>query len=345
MRALLLLLFLSTTVLANDTLSRIQRVIAETNSPVVIFDLDDTLFYSSSRSMIIFKELVNDSKFRQQYPEQLSKVARIQESHIEYSIKDTFLNAGIKNEKFLNEALIFWKSKFFTNNYVKEDTPVEGARDFVLRLRKLGAKIVYLTGRDNTMRDGTIESLKNSKFPIDGRNSILITKERFDIPDIDYKKAAFKKIEKMGNVVAFFENEPKNLNAMIKYFKSGIPVFLDIKHSPAPVILNPKAIKMKNFLSKKPVSNCFPLNGDESEKIVVYAKEVHVYNAGRVEFVMPLKEIVDGDNIFSREIHDIDYTLELYWPNQLIGSFSAVDLTSLDMQGWTMDYECTVVNS
>lgn len=344
MKALLLLFFISTTVLANETLSRIQAVTAQTHNPVVIFDLDDTLFYSSSRSMIIFKELVESSKFLKKYPEQLLKVAKIQESQIQYSIKETLLNSGITNEDFIKEALTFWKSKFFTNEYVKEDTPVEGGREYVLGLRKLGAKIIYLTGRDNTMRSGTIESLEDSGFPIDGKNSILITKERFDIPDIDYKKSAFRKIEKLGNVIAFFENEPKNLNAMIEYFKDGVAVLLDIKHSPAPVVLNSKTIKVKNYLLKKPISTCLPLNGGESEKIVIYPEEAHVYNGGKVEFVMSLKFTVNGIYNFSREVHDIEYSLELYSLNQITATFSAIDLTSWDLEGWEEDYACAILN-
>ena len=142
----------------------------------------------------------------------------------------------------------FWKERFFTNEYVKEDTAVEGGSEYVNKLMNLGATIVYLTGRDDSMREGTIESLMKAGFPYDEISSILITKERFDTPDIDYKKAAFKEIETLGEVVAFFENEPKNLNAMVKYFTNAVAVFLDIKHSPDPTKPDEKAIKIKNYI-------------------------------------------------------------------------------------------------
>lgn len=148
MKTLFLLILVSTTAMANVTLKQIQELTTTTQSPVVIFDLDDTLFYSSSRSIIIFKEMINDAELKQKYQPQLSKIADIKESQIEYSIRDTFLNAGIKNTKFLEEALTFWKARFFTNEYVKEDSPVEGGAEFVLSLQSRGAKIVYLTGID-----------------------------------------------------------------------------------------------------------------------------------------------------------------------------------------------------
>ncbi len=260
MKVLFLLVIMTKAAFANTRLGKIQQLITTTEKPVVIFDLDDTLFYSSSRTFIIFKELANSDEFQEKYPDQVKKLLKIKQSEIEYSIKETLTNAGITHEEFLNEALDYWKERFFTDEYVKEDTPVEGGREYVHKLKYLGATIVYLTGRDHTMRAGTIESLENSGFPYDAITSILITKERFDIPDIDYKKAAFKKIDKLGNVVAFFENEPKNLNAMIENFPNAVPVFLDIKHSPAPVKPSEKAIKIKNYIFKPVTSTCLLLN-------------------------------------------------------------------------------------
>lgn len=239
---------MTSTVLASNKLSKIQQFILTTESPVVIFDLDDTLFYSSSRSFIIFRELINSDEFQKNYPAQVKKLLKIKQSQIKYSIKETLISTGINHEGFIERVLDFWKERFFTNAYVKEDTAVVGGSEYVNKLMNLGATIVYLTGRDDSMRDGTIESLMKSGFPYDEISSILITKERFDEPDLEYKKAAFKEIESLGEIVAFFENEPKNLNAMIEYFPNAVPVFLDIKHSPASDEPSEKAIKIKNYI-------------------------------------------------------------------------------------------------
>lgn len=248
MKALIYLFLVTTSLFANEGISQIQKLIAEVGNPVVVFDLDDTLFYSSSRSWVIFKELANSTRFKEEYPKQIAKLGKIELSQIKYSIEDTLRDVGIVDPALIKKILKFWKERFFTNEYVKEDAPVEGGREYVHKLRSLGARIVYLTGRDHSMREGTIESLKSSGFPFDEENSILITKERFDIPDIDYKKGAFEKIANMGTVVAFFENEPKNLNAMIERFKKAVPVFLDIKHSPSPIRPYEKAIWIKDYI-------------------------------------------------------------------------------------------------
>lgn len=234
MRAIFLFIFISTNALA---------------SPVVIFDLDDTLFYSSSRTEVIFKEMAEQVEFKRLYPKEIKLLTQIKQSEIEYSIEDTLVGASITNKEFIKTALEFWKARFFTNSYVKEDSLIEGAKAYVHMLIGLGVKIVYLTGRDHSMRSGTIESLISSGLPYDGKTAILITKENFATPDVEYKKGAFKDIELLGTVVAVFENEPKNLNAMIEYFPEAIAFFLDIKHSSTMVKPSSKAIRIKNYLS------------------------------------------------------------------------------------------------
>ena len=64
MKTLFLFIIMTSTVLANTKLSKIQQLITSTESPVVIFDLDDTLFYSSSRSFIIFREFINSDELK-----------------------------------------------------------------------------------------------------------------------------------------------------------------------------------------------------------------------------------------------------------------------------------------
>ena len=195
------------------------------------------------------QEAANESELQKQYPLQINKLGQIKFDAIEYSIIDTLINLGISNESFINEVQSFWKQRFFSNEYVKKDWPVEGALKYVTDLYFSGATIVHLTGRDDSMREGTLKSLRGRGFPLNHEDgsTILITKEKFEIPDAEYKQAAFKQIERLGEVVAMFENEPKNINLMVDHFKNAIPVFLDIKHSPAPVKPYASIVKIKNF--------------------------------------------------------------------------------------------------
>lgn len=252
MKLMTFLLFFSLSFSAWARLSEVIEIANSIDNPVVILDLDDTLFYSSSRTMTIFKELSEEPNFKQNYPLEIDTIRNIKFEEIEYSIRDTLVNAGIENSSLIDKAEDFWKQRFFTNEYVKDDMPIEGSIEYVNLLLENSIKVIYLTGRDDSMRSGTIDSLRKSGFPIDGTNAILITKKKFNTSDIVYKKKAFSEIDKMGNVIAFFENEPKNLNAMINYFSSdAISVFLDIKHSPTNITVNSKAFWITNYLNIK----------------------------------------------------------------------------------------------
>ena len=250
MKTVIFLILTLASILTHARLDEVIDLAGSKKKPVVILDLDDTLFYSSSRTKIIFNELSQNTYFISKYPSETEILSQIRFEEVQYSIKDTIKAMGISNNSFIDEAEQFWIQRFFTNEYVKDDTPVEGAIKYVNLLFNSGIKIVYLTGRDESMRSGTIESLEKYGFPLNGESALLITKKEFNTPDIEYKKRAFAKIKKMGTVIGFFENEPKNINAMIDFFSSeAIPIFLDIKHSPTNISVNPKAFWVKNYLN------------------------------------------------------------------------------------------------
>ncbi len=245
----LLAIILITNAFAGEKIDHILAKVQNQRAQIVIFDLDDTLFSSSSRTKIIFKEFLENSQVLNTYPNESKKLNMIQEDQIQYSIEETIKNAGINNKNFTRNLLKFWKQRFFENKYVKKDSPILGGKEFVNKLFKKGAQILYLTGRDHSMREGTIESLKDSGFPINNKNAILITKPKFETPDLEYKKEAFQMISQMGHVIAFFENEPKNLNALIDFFGNDTDaVFLNTKHSPSDVTPYENTTSIKNYL-------------------------------------------------------------------------------------------------
>lgn len=244
----LLLLLIALNSFAGEKIDFILNELDRGHSKVIIFDLDDTLFDSSSRTKIIFENFLNESPTVDKYPKQSLRLAKIKEDQIEYSIVETLNNAGIYNKDFIYKVKTFWSQRFFSNAFVMKDSPIRGAVRYVNKAYERGAKIVYLTGRDHTMRKGSLKSLKKNGFPIDGEKAILITKPNSRIQDIVFKREAFKTIEKMGEVIAHFENEPENLNAMSDYFGTGsTAVFLDTKHSPTDVSPYEYSIRIKNF--------------------------------------------------------------------------------------------------
>lgn len=226
---------------------RVQQSINEGHQPVVIFDLDDTLFDSRSRKIIIHQEFAVKKEVQKKYPEESKLLSNIRLQQIKYTVEETMSLLGISNTNFIQLVQEHWLTKFFTNKYAKLDSTIPGAIFYVNRIRKLGAKIVYLTGRDNPrMGTGTYLSLKKNHFPLDSQ-TILMLKPHEDIDDSVFKQQVFAQIREFGEVIAAFENEPHNINLMKQGFPAAQMVFLDTLHSPKPDIPNPDIPQIQDF--------------------------------------------------------------------------------------------------
>jgi len=223
--------------LLDETLKACEKAVAEKQLPVVVFDLDSTLFDNAPRNRAIIEEFAETVKDK--YPDFYKAVKAMKNESLAYSLDDTLKNIGINDDKILKELKKVWYDKFFTDKYVVLDKAYEGAVDYVAKLHKAGAKIVYLTGRDTPdMEKGTLQSLKDYKFPIGDTNSVLLTKPEKKIKDDEYKKTASAEILKMGKVIASFDNEPKNVNLFKEVFPGAIVVFVETNHSPKAVPVN-----------------------------------------------------------------------------------------------------------
>ena len=167
-------------------------------------------------------------------------------TNLRYLVRDTLKTLKIENETFITNAEAYWNRHFFSNDGVREDVAIAGAAAYVNRLYSAGAEVVYLTGRDEPrMLYGTEANLEALEFPIkkwDNRPeapdfdyvATLLMKPTPEMDDLEFKKTAFNKIERMGVVTAVFENEPANLNSLASLFSLAQAVFLDTPHSPKP---------------------------------------------------------------------------------------------------------------
>jgi hypothetical protein len=130
-------------------------------------------------------------------------------------------------------------ARFFSNEYVRFDTPLADAPLFFGGLHARGVHIVYLTGRSaEEMGEGTLRALRIHGFPIDpirwrttlimkeGTNKALITPDMSEEDrrtalkrsDEAFKREAFARIRDMGTVVASIDNEPGNVNRLYDEF-------------------------------------------------------------------------------------------------------------------------------
>jgi hypothetical protein len=223
----------------------LKEALAAKKTPVMVFDLDGTLFDTAQRNVRILQEWAVENASNTD----AEAVLKMSVEDAAYGIADTLKNRGVTNAETVASVESFWLKRFFTNEYVVIDEPIPGGAKFVKECQTKGAVIVYLTGRDvPRMGKGTEESLRKHGFPVDGENVLLMLKPRPEAKDMEFKQEASGKIRQLGEVVAIFENQPRNLNALLREFPTAIPVFIetnfDLKDQETPPT---NAIKVKKY--------------------------------------------------------------------------------------------------
>lgn len=247
-------------------LNQVETRVAQTQTPVVIFDLDSTLYDNRSRSVAIWREYGK-----------LHKVARL--THLKadqitsYVLEDYLVQSVKLDAQWVSDHLkklkLYWAERFFSNAYVKYDQPLPGAVAYVKSLHKEGATIVYITGRDDgAMRAGTESKFKHDGFPIGVVGTKLLMKsaaynldpKKFQ-SDGDYKAAlkkndnqskldAIAEAKKLGTVVAAFDNEPAAINQYYQQLHrdgKALAVWLDTDHFPNPEPLKKDVVSIAGF--------------------------------------------------------------------------------------------------
>lgn len=225
-----------------EVVRRVDQVRESGKLPIVVFDLDSTLFNVSKRSYEILREWLQHPETKS-FKETVEGLKDLAHHEMKYSLQDVWEGRKLEHAKephasHFKHAKNFWRKRFFGNDYLKHDEPTDGAVEFVKLLYERGAKIVYLTGRDvPLMSFGTFDQLKMHQLPIEQERCRLILKPKRHQDDLDFKSKAAASIMCWGEVVASFENEPKNLVAMARvYSPTTMNVFIHSVSSdhPAP---------------------------------------------------------------------------------------------------------------
>lgn len=195
---------------------------------VVLFDLDSTILDNRPRQARILRD----------YGEQAG-VPALRDAHPEHwqgwDLEVALANAGLSPAEVATHsapAHRFWRERFFTSAYCRFDVPVPGAPGFVGALMEAGARIAYVTGRPEGMREGTLEAFSAHGFPPpDGRRADLLMNPDADMRDDTWKEMACARVEALGEVVAAFDNEPTHVNLYARAWPRALVVHVDTDHS------------------------------------------------------------------------------------------------------------------
>ena len=213
--------------------------------PAAAFDLDSTLLVNKVRQARIVREYGlerNDSRLAACPPEAV----------ISWDLRDTARLCGLsaeEAEQIFGELKAFWRDRFFTSEYCREDTPVAGARDFLHRVLRAGGEILYITGRHEEMGRGTVESFRRAGFPLpDGERVQLWLKPKLSDDDDAWKEICHQRLLDLSGIACAFDNEPTHVNAYKRAFPDAVVVHLDTDHSRRPVEVLPDIPSIHDFV-------------------------------------------------------------------------------------------------
>jgi hypothetical protein len=243
---------------------------ARGHHPVVIFDLDETLINSRTRTLRILRRFATDPILRTEFPietktllqitggeyadwgtieQTINRVGYLMKAYVLYP-RDILIELRAYSERFLNKIKDPYLNEYLSNDYCAADTPIPGAVAYARLIRRLGGHIVYLTGRNRPgMGTCTETNLRSKGFPLDPADplSTLIMKPVRDMDDTEFKKQSMAMIGVMGEVIGGFENEPANVNAFHTAFPNGTYGFVDNTHSNRPDVPNPDILWIRDF--------------------------------------------------------------------------------------------------
>ena len=239
-------------------LSAVHASVAEVSArgvlPVLVFDLDSTLFSTCLRNLKILEDFVTARG--DEHPVLKEIWPTLSEADMGWNVNECLQERGVEDEALLADLRKFWAERFFTDEFCMIDSVVPGAPEFVSACHDAGGFIYYLTGRHvEGMAKGTVSALMERGFPLFTGQATCHLKPDFYADDREFKTAALERIRALGGeVVATFENEPGNANLFMRAFPDAKHFLLDTVHSPGAEAPDPSLIQMDDFTGFAEVS-------------------------------------------------------------------------------------------
>lgn len=228
-----------------QTLERVLALAAKAGPRgVLVFDLDSTVFDNRPRQARIVREYGTLKG--------IASLATCQPFHFTsgWDLRAAMTGSGMPQaevEPQYAELKKFWAERFFTSEYCRDDIEIVGAPRFLHACVKLGAQVIYVTGRHEAMREGTVACLVKCEMPAPGGLVKLLMKPTLKENDDAYKRVAHAQVGLLGTVIAAFDNEPTHVNDYAAKFPEAMPVHLATDHSGREVVLADRVVSIPHF--------------------------------------------------------------------------------------------------
>lgn len=227
--------------------------------PIAIMDLDETIINSHTRKALSYLEAINDTEIRKKYFKFVNLSKKISPSFLEslknpYNFNELFEALGIRDKKYSKEVFEKMLKLYLTDKYMEYDQATPGAEFFIRSILNNGGFVYFVSSRYiDTQGKGTSISLQRLGFVKDSEQYKIVLRKR-GTKSIDFKNNSYIMIKKtkklMGKpvkVLLLLENEPENMNEMIRIFPKAIPLFLRKAVLNTKVKVSSKAIKIDHL--------------------------------------------------------------------------------------------------
>ena len=233
-----------------EPLAAIESALARELRPGFVFDLDSTLLHTGARHLAILRSFAAATGERtgRAWQRLRELVLLLEPGDFGYEVTDPLRAEGLRDHAMEEALLAFWAERYFTTRACTVDQPAPGAVSYVQAAFEAGAHIWYLTGRPHeAMLAGTTSTLRRLGFPMHSQRTSLVMRPDDQRGDATFKVRAGRRIARAGTVLAAFENEPTNANAMVPLFPDALHFLVGDVHSGAPVEPAPELIRTEDF--------------------------------------------------------------------------------------------------
>jgi hypothetical protein len=208
-------------------------------TPLVVFDLDDTLLDGATRTKTIFVEALRSPSAPPGAEDALEQLDYLCLSDYVLDVGGNLDRADFTPaiRRYLQDA---WERVAFSERYLDREVPFRGAAAFLSDLRARGATVVYLTNRNGRrLREATVRALESRGFPLERDGAMLVMQPGDSEDSLSWKQDEAERLSGRGTVVATFDNEPANVHMFRELFPTAVPVLVVSRHRPRQAAVAP----------------------------------------------------------------------------------------------------------
>ncbi len=172
---------------------------------MVVFDIDNTLFDSRSRTAEAANLYGNKHG--------ITELATLEAEDAQLNGADTARAAGVTNAATIAAFQRFWAAFFFDGANFQYDEPLSSSIEWALAAKAAGAEIIYLTGREHRKESETRAQLEAAGLPdTDARSVISKPSSAKSTPD--YKVKELEKLEQKAHIAWFLTESERDISAV-----------------------------------------------------------------------------------------------------------------------------------